>query len=256
MGGGILMKPAMDAFGDFNASVIGLLTCVTVLVMAILSVVRQSRNKAETDIKLLPSVMLSAGSAMGGIGGQTLFRLLTNNAEDGSVKAIQNIVLAVVVVLVLVYMLSTKVSSQSQSFITTARIKPLSIEHPAAYFLTGAALGVLSAFLGIGGGPMNVAALTFVFGMNMKTAVLNSLITIMAAQAAKLGTMSVTGFPAMDRQIGLILIIMAVTGAIGGLLGSFLQKRMSHKTVGIFFNCVQVVVLALCVYNIVIDSAF
>jgi len=266
MGGGILMKPIMDGFGDFNAEVIGLLTSVTVLVMAVISTARQSRNKADIKIEIIPFVLLAVSSALGGVGGQILFGTLTGRASNESVKAVQNVVLFIVVLFIIVYMLAKdkKVVTQTVSIDgaemlelpqktveIVPRIKPLMLKHPIAYVITGMCLGIVASFLGIGGGPMNVAVLIFLFGMNMKTAVLASLITIMASQSARLITMSITGFPSINTQIAWVLVIMVITGAIGGLLGSFLQKKFSQKAVEICFNCVQVVVLALCVYNII-----
>ena len=59
----------------------------------------------------------------------------------------------------------------------------------------------LSAFLGIGGGPINLAILSFCFSMDSKTAALNSLYIILFSQAASFintlvrGTVSYTHLP-------------------------------------------------------------
>ena len=46
-----------------------------------------------------------------------------------------------------------------------ARITTKDIQHPAAGVCIGLALGICSSFLGIGGGPMNLAVLYYFFSM-------------------------------------------------------------------------------------------
>ncbi|MCD8330303.1 MAG: sulfite exporter TauE/SafE family protein, partial [Lachnospiraceae bacterium] len=53
--------------------------------------------------------------------------------------------------------------------------------------------GFLGAFLGIGGGPFNVAALTYFFSMDMKTAAQNSLYIIVFSQATGIAELLAAG---------------------------------------------------------------
>lgn len=50
----------------------------------------------------------------------------------------------------------------------------------------GLVLGVMSSFLGIGGGPINLVVLFFFFSMDTKTAAENSLYIILFSQIASL----------------------------------------------------------------------
>jgi len=239
MGGGVIMKPVMDVFGDYDAAVIGLLTSVTVLVMTVAAVARQSRNKGDIVFEPVRSLFLALGAVSGGVAGEIVFKELTKNSPDASVKIIQNIVLLAFIALVIIYMAFKH------------KIKSPEYKSILIYFGAGVFLGVISSFLGIGGGPMNVAILMFLFGMNIKTAVLNSLITILFAQAAKLITMAISGFPPVTNEIGIIMASMAAAGVLGAFLGSLFQKKMSKKSVEITFNIIQVIVIGLCIYNII-----
>ena len=52
--------------------------------------------------------------------------------------------------------------------------------------LLGLFLGVVSVFLGIGGGPLNIALLTLFFSFDMKECVVYSIATIFFSQLSKL----------------------------------------------------------------------
>lgn len=115
--------------------------------------------------------------------------------------------------------------------------------------LTGVFLGFLSSFLGIGGGPINVALLIFVFAFNTKTATVYSIITILFAQISKLISVGVaTGFAVYDLSKIPVMIIGAI---LGGFIGSWLNKKLPEKTVEICFNGVQVIVLGFCIFNVI-----
>ena len=54
--------------------------------------------------------------------------------------------------------------------IRKAHIRTLEVSGSAACVIIGFLLGVLSSFLGIGGGPINLMILSFFFSMDSKTA--------------------------------------------------------------------------------------
>lgn len=109
-------------------------------------------------------------------------------------------------------------------------------------------LGILSSFLGIGGGPINVALLIFVFSFPIKTATFYSIITILFAQLSKLISIVMgVGFFSFNLSMLPPLIIGAI---LGGFIGAKLNKMLSEKTLICAFNVVQVIVLCICVFNI------
>ena len=115
--------------------------------------------------------------------------------------------------------------------------------------VVGIFLGVCSSFLGIGGGPINVALIIYLFSVSTKTATVCSLVTILFAQISKLTTVALTtGFSNFDLSIAPLMIIGAI---FGGFIGAGLNKKCSEKTVEKAFNCVQLLVLGITIFNII-----
>lgn len=113
-------------------------------------------------------------------------------------------------------------------------------------------LGILSSFLGIGGGPLNVAILMLLFGMEIKEATFASIITIMFAQIAKVVTILIGGgFGAYDLSM---LPYMVIAGVLGGFIGSIVGKKISGKVTAVAFNIMQLAVMVICIINIVTSS--
>ncbi len=234
MGGGVIIKPVFDIFGTFDAQSIGVLSSFTVLSMATISAARNFFKK--TELSLSVAVLVALGSVLGGTLGQHLLTQATAGLENHVVIVTQNAVLAAVILLVFLYM---KAKETLPSF---------ELRNAVLIFLVGMMLGVLSSFLGIGGGPINVAAFIFFFSYDTKTAALSSLITILFAQGAKLFIIGTNlGFSSFDLSALPFMISGAVLGA---LIGGKFSARLGNHLVDKLFNAVQLLVLALCLVNI------
>lgn len=108
-------------------------------------------------------------------------------------------------------------------------------------------MGVLSAFLGIDGGPINLAILYFAFSMDTKKAAANSLYIILFSQLASLITSFVKqAVPEFPWQY---LLVMVAAGVLGGELGSRINKRISTETTKKLFAGFLVVVTMICLHN-------
>ena len=111
----------------------------------------------------------------------------------------------------------------------------------------GLLLGVISSFLGIGGGPINLVVLSFFFSMETKKAAQNSLFIILLSQSASLiftllrGT--VPSFPP------LLLAIMVLAGILGGVVGRRINKRIDAKAVRKLLVGLILVIIFICCYN-------
>lgn len=117
----------------------------------------------------------------------------------------------------------------------------------------GVFLGICSSFLGIGGGPINVALIIYLFSFDTKTATVCSLVTILFAQISKLTTVALTtGFGVFDLSIAPVMIVGAIAG---GFIGASLNKKCSEAAVEKAFNAVQLLVLAISIFNIVRNLA-
>ncbi len=236
MGGGVIIKPLMDVLHDFDVQTIGVASSITVFSMAIVSVLKQIR--AKTEIPFKTAIPLGAGSVAGGFFGEKLLNFIVDLLDANSiVTVVQNCVLAVLILCVFIYMKNKD------------KIKGRSLNGTVVSLAVGVFLGICSSFLGIGGGPINVALIIFLFSVGTKTATVCSLVTILFAQISKLTTVALTtGFSGFDLSIAPFMIAGAI---LGGFLGASLNKKCSEKTVEKAFNGVQLLVLGITVFNII-----
>ena len=95
---------------------------------------------------------------------------------------------------------------------------------------------------------INVTLIIYLFSYSTKTATVCSLVTILFAQISKLGTTALTtGFADFDLSI---VPLMAAGAVLGGFIGAGLNKKLSESTVEKAFNCIQVLVLMISVFNV------
>ena len=164
IGGGVIIKPVLDAFQMMDVSTISFLSGCTVLSMTTYSVIKSKMSKTNS-INSKTALPLALGAAVGGILGKWIFSLLTNTFPISKVGAVQSICLMLITIGTLVYT------------IYKAKIKTYHVTSPVFSCIIGVVLGLLSSFLGIGGGPINLVILFFFFSMSTKEAAENSLYT-------------------------------------------------------------------------------
>jgi len=235
MGGGVIIKPIMDVVGDFSVHTIGVIASITVFSMALVSITKHIKTKTKISFNI--AIPLAFGSAIGGITGEKVFGFIADllNA-DSIVKIIQNILLAFLIFWVFIYMNNK------------SKFKGKELKGILPSFFTGLFLGLSSAFLGIGGGPINVSVIIFLFSLPIKTATICSLVTIVFSQFSKLITVAFSrGFSDLDFTVVFVMVIAAI---LGGYLGAHFNKKLPEKVVSKAFNFVLIVVLCLTVFNI------
>ncbi len=235
IGGWIIIKPLIDAFGILPVSSASFLSGLTVLCMSTVSLIRSRDTGAQIDTRR--TTFLGLGAAFGGVAGKLLFQLIkTQFPTEAAVGITQAAVLAALTVLVFVYMICQK------------RIQTHNIQNRLVCAVTGLILGLLSAFLGIGGGPINLVALYFLFSMDTKTAALNSIYVILLSQIASL--LLTIGTGTIPEVSIWHLLFMCLGGGGGGLIGNALVKRMDAKGMNQVFLALLVVIVLICCYNI------
>ena len=214
MGGGVIIKPLMDVLHGFDVQTIGVLSSLTVFSMSVVSIGKQML--ARTKIPFGTAIPLALGSVAGGLAGEKLLQVIVDALRANSaVTVVQNVVLSLLILAVF--------------------------------------LGICSSFLGIGGGPINVALIIYLFSFDTKTATVCSLVTILFAQISKLTTVALTtGFGVFDLSIAPVMIVGAIAG---GFIGASLNKKCSEAAVEKAFNAVQLLVLAISIFNIVRNLA-
>lgn len=248
VGGGVFMKPALDAVGVLPVSTITFLSTCSVISMTsynvISSAVSTKKGKGDNLIDWSLTTWLGIGSGVGGVIGKAIYQMIQNSFEDKNiVGGYQAIALFIAVALTLAYTLNKK------------KIKCCHVDNKAALLLLGGGLGTLSSFVGIGGGPMNLAVLFFFLSMPTKTAAQNSLYMILISQIMSLITTFIQGgvpkafYKDVDPGLYVMLIGMMICGIYGGIIGKKINKKIPASAVDKLFNALIVVIMALCVWN-------
>ena len=234
IGGGVIIKPVMDAICTMPASEISFLSGTTVLTMTIVSLIRSYMGGTKVEKRGLP---LALGGAIGGLVGKLLFDLSVSAVESSLVSLIQNIIMVILTGVVLLY------------HINKEKIKKKDIKTFSFSLLMGAILGVFSSFLGIGGGPINIMVLSYFFSMDTKTSALCSLFIIFFSQLVSLLRSLITSsVPNFEWSL---LILMMVFAVIGANLGRWASKKMDNKAVDKLFFVLLIVIIAISIYNVI-----
>ena len=236
IGGGVVIKPVLDLFLLGDVASISFLSGNTVLAMTLYSV-GMSLLKREGKVDLRLGTPLAIGGILGGVAGKQLFECAIAHFGDG------NTVGAFQAGGLLALTLGTLHYTLKRDLIRSHRVGGI----PACLGI-GAGLGLVSTFLGIGGGPINLVALHYFFSMPTKTAAQNSLYIILFSQAASLG-LTLAGGTVPDFH-PLVLAAMAAGGVGGGVLGRFVNKRIGHKEADKLFVGLMAVIILICVYNL------
>lgn len=236
IGGGVIIKPVLDSLGIMDVSAVSFLSGCTVLSMSACSVLK-SITSGESQIRKGTGFPLAIGAAVGGLAGKELFTAVRElSSVPEKVGAVQAVCLLIVTAGTLIYTL------------TRDKIITRSIENIRICILIGLILGIMSSFLGIGGGPVNLVLLYYFFSMSTKEAAENSLYIIFVSQLASLIAYFVTGtVPTISLHI---LILMASGGIMGGVLGRKWNSRMKESTVERLFIGLMILLLLINVYNI------
>ena len=235
IGGGVIIKPVLDLFRLETVSTISFLSGCTVLTMTCYSV-GKSLLAGEKNVALDIGTPLAVGAAVGGLLGNQLFALARRLSDmPNQVGAIQSACLAIVTAGTLLYTLN-------KSRVPTRRVR-----NKGGCAAIGLALGCMSSFLGIGGGPINLVVLYFFFSMDTKTAAANSLYIILFSQLASLITTLVTHTVPDFRWP--VLMLMAAGGLAGGILGRKLNRHMDGKAVENLFVLLMMVIICISIFN-------
>ena len=235
IGGGVIIKPVLDLLHLETVPTISFLSGCTVLTMSCYSV-GKSLLAGEKSVSLDVGTPLAVGAAAGGLLGNQLFALARQLWDDPDrVGSIQAACLAAVTVGTLLYTLNK------------ARIPTHRLQNKGACAAIGLALGCMSSFLGLGGGPINLVVLYFFFSMDTKTAAANSLYIILFSQLCSLLTTLLTNSVPDFRWT--VLVLMAAGGLGGGILGRKLNRKMKGESVERLFIALMVVIICVSVFN-------
>ncbi|HHV39061.1 MAG TPA: sulfite exporter TauE/SafE family protein [Tepidimicrobium sp.] len=234
LGGGVIIKPVFDVIGFHDPQTIGAYSAFAVFTMAIVSTYKQIRNRVKIDKKI--GLFISLGSLVGGYLGDVCFEYINSNLGAGiSVDRIQAGLLFIILLLILIYTLNKDKFPSYKS------------ESAGIIFGVGFFLGIISIFLGIGGGPLNVATLTIAFSFDLKDTVVYSIITILAAQISKLGKIFLVNGIENYNLDSLVFVI--VSAVLGGYLGAIINNKLEERKIEKIYIATIIALMLISIYN-------
>lgn len=233
LGGGVIIKPVLDFIGAEPRMQVDFLSAAAVFTMSVVSTGKAIKRKEHFEKNVV--LLIAFGSIAGGFLGSICVDKLSLSVEQSTVRCIQAFSLAVLLSAVCIY-----VAKERKSF----RVK-----NAFAILIVGLTLGFIASFLGIGGGPINVAVLTLFFSMNVKESAVYSVAIIFFSQLSKLVTIFVTsGIQPYAHQWKTLIFILPAA-ILGGIIGSKLNRKFDDGVIRKVFVAVMILLIALNLYN-------
>lgn len=239
IGGGVIIKPLLDAGDILSVDAVSFLSGCAVLAMTTYTLIREKMRK-ESHINRKTSFPLAVGAVLGGIAGNQLFCTVSMYAGVRRAGLVQSVCLLSVTIGTLVYTIRKE------------SIRTHTLTNPVICALLGGILGLVSAFLGIGGGPVNLVILYYFFSMNTKTAAENSLYIIFFSQMSSLCCSIITK---SVPEISVPLLCLMIAGGIcGGMAGRAWNRHLKERTVEKMFMILMIGMILVNIKNIAVFS--
>jgi len=234
-GGGVIIKPVLDMIGLLPVSTVSFCSGCTVLGMSVCSLIRNRNDGVKLQLKM--STALAIGAVGGGLIGKWMFEMVRNGfGNERMLGAIQAIFLTLITIGVFVYICNKD------------KLPSKHVDNFGVAILIGIFLGIISSFLGIGGGTSNVAVLFFFFSMQAKEAAKNSLYIIIFSQISSIVSAIATG--SVPDFTWMNLLFMVLGGISGALIGAAISKRIDNKGVEKLLKGLLLVIIAIDFYNV------
>jgi len=233
-GGGVIIKPVLDLIGILPVSTVSFCSGCTVLAMSVCSLLRGKKNGVKLDVQT--STILAIGAVLGGLLGKWLFEQVRNGfGSEQLLGAIQSLALTVITIGVFLYVCNKD------------KLPSMRVKNPLGIAVIGIFLGVISSFLGIGGGTSNVAVLFFFFSMDAKQAAKNSLYIIVFSQISSILTSVISNTVPVFQWIHLITMMLG--GILSAFVGTAISKRIDNKGVEKVLKILLIIIIFIDLYN-------
>ena len=149
LGGGIIIKPAFDFVGIDATSMISVYSTVAVFTMCLVSIYKRSKQGFHVQKQI--ALGLAFGSIIGGKIGDVIFLQAVDSWGSQAVSATQSVILFLLIGGIILFTINKE------------RIRTLEVTNLVAIVTIGLTVGIISVYLGIGGGPLNIALLVYFF---------------------------------------------------------------------------------------------
>jgi len=237
LGGGVIIRPILDAIGHHGVDDIGFLTSSAVLVMALVSTMKKVQDGTKIDFS--KAALICVGSLIGGTLGDQLLRVPAAMFGETNLQIIQTI--------------STIFFLGMAIYFTEKSNLRYEIRNRLLYLCLGIFLGTIAVFLGIGGGPINVPVFMILFSLSVKQATAYSIVIIFFSHFSRMITMGITGGELGYGMFDLGFLPFIIPAAvIGGIIGAIISKKLSDVAVRKTFTVTMFVLIAINVFNLVL----
>ena len=230
LGGGIIIKPAFDVVGMDTTSMISVYSTVAVFTMCLVSIYKRSKLGFHIVFGL------AFGSIIGGKIGDIVFLQAVEMMGNQFVSITQSIILFVLLGGIILFTLNKE------------KIQTLTVSNLIAIITIGLCVGIISVYLGIGGGPLNIALMVYFFSMKAKEAAAYSIVMIFFAQMMKMTTV-IYEFENY-QSVSFIILAIAIFAVLGGWIGTKIQARLTHETVERLYLGLMMVLLIMTAFNV------
>ncbi|MEI3351521.1 MAG: TSUP family transporter [Collinsella sp.] len=238
IGGGVIIKPVVDAMNVMSVSTVSFLSSMSVLIMS-LSTLAQNTASGQSDIDARAMSPIAVSSAVGGVIGKMLFNRLGSVFPDAElVGAVQAAVLIVLAVLVLAYTLNK------------ARIKGLKLENAWAQALIGFCAGACwfpssASAAAPSTWPSSSSSSPWRASPPRRRRCSSS--------RSRRRRASSTRWPraACPRSSPWFVLGMAAMAVLGSVVGRRLLRRMDSAAVDKLYVFALVLIIVICTYNFI-----
>lgn len=235
LGGGVIIKPLLQSVSTLDVVSINVISSITVFSMATSTLYK--RTKKDKSLFKPVYLYLIIGSIIGGFIGNKLFTYILVAINNQNIVAFMQTLILTTVLIVVVF---------KNSYID----KLPTYNTKKSMFIIGLMLSILSTFLGIGGGPINIPIFLGLLGVPLLNATYLSILVIFFAQLSNIIIYFASGV--LESVVLAPLIVMVPTSIIGGLIGSKLSSVFEEETISKLFNTVIICLIILNMYNLVI----
>lgn len=239
IGGGIIIKPVLDSLNVLEVSKISLLSSCTVLSMSLYTFI-QAKISRSSKVDLKIATPLAIGGIFGGIIGKILFSYIIAFFQNENIAGtFQSSILIFLTIITLFFTIKN---------MGINKITSLHITNIFLCLIIGIILGLLSSFLGIGGGPFNIMFLYLFFSMDEKTSAENSLYIILFSQISNVFISIIKNdFAKINLSF---LYVMILGGIFGGILGRLINKKIDIAIFQKLFLILLFIIILISVYNL------
>lgn len=235
LGGGIIIKPVMDAVGTYSIGTINALSSITILTMTSVSLYKARKNSGGVSLRMVFTVSL--GGIAGGVLGNALFSSFVSGLSNNMATTIQ--------AGMLIFLLGSVIAEE----LNRDKLPHYQWDSTPFLFAMGVLTGTIGAFLGIGGGLINKPLLVLVVGLSSKSAAYGSLSIIFFSQLSHVVAMGVeNGFADVEVTI---LPYMMIGAVVGGFVGAKIATTIDNEKFDKFFLGTLTLILLLNGVNLV-----